>query len=53
MNDDELRELYRFVMYNKIHVLLLENNLFDVASPEKVRIIDRDLCEIGENSEIF
>ena len=47
VSDEELSEIYKYIRYNKLNVLLIENiesyNSFEV---ERVHIIDNDLCEI-------
>jgi len=53
LDEDELQELYRFAMYNKLSILLMESNVFERSSCEKVRLIDKDLCEIGENTHNY
>ena len=47
MKKDELEELYEFLFYNKINILLIENNSFESEKIEKLKIIDSDLCEIN------
>ena len=45
--DDELTLLFKEFVYNKLNVLVLENNCnFRKTQYETVRIIDEDLCEI-------
>lgn len=47
LNEDELIELSKFLKYNQIKVLALQNKIIrEVMSCENLRIIDKDLCEI-------
>ena len=47
LNEDELIELSKFLQYNQIKVLALQNKIIrEVMSCENLRIIDKDLCEI-------
>jgi len=44
--NDELKDFYKFLFYNKIHVLMIESRLSDISENEKAKIIDEDLCEV-------
>ena len=44
---EELEGLYQFLFYNKISVLMIENNVFETNDRENIKIIDKDLCEIN------
>ena len=47
LTNNELEELYDFIAYKKINILLLENiKREEILSKEKIRVIDKDLCEI-------
>lgn len=46
LNKDELKELYKFIMYEEINLILIENHMTDVIEKEKHFIIDHDLCVI-------
>ncbi|MCR6546740.1 type II-A CRISPR-associated protein Csn2 [Dehalobacterium formicoaceticum] len=47
LSDQDLEQLYQFVIYNKYDILLLENTMREKRfQQEKIRIIDGDLCEI-------
>lgn len=47
VSDEDLKEIYKYINYNKLNVLLIEsieaNKFFDV---ERIHVIDNDLCEI-------
>ena len=46
LEKDELEEFYKYCIYNKINVLLIENNSYQIPSKnEKKLIIDNDLDE--------
>lgn len=50
LSEDELDVFYQEVFYGKHHILLIENIMREQVFPfEKIRIIDRDLCEILVN----
>lgn len=47
LNEDELESFYQFALYNKINLLLIESREAEIPLKyEKIRVIDRDLCEI-------
>ena len=47
LSEDDLLELQKFLCYNEVKVLALQNNITrEVKSCENLRILDRDLCEI-------
>lgn len=46
LSQTELSSLYQFIIYNKINVLLIENNAKNKLENEFVITIDNDLCEI-------
>lgn len=46
LSNSQLKELYKFVFYNKINLLLVENMRDDVIEGETALIVDEDLCEI-------
>lgn len=47
LSDSELKELYTFSFYHKVHLLLFEGFFTEKTQPcEKHYIIDNDLCEI-------
>lgn len=44
---EELEQLYKFVHYNKINILLLESHFEEKTNPCEIHyLIDKDLCEI-------
>lgn len=46
-SEEELDQVYQYIVYNKINVLLLENTMRENKNErEEFRIIDKDLCEI-------
>ncbi len=47
LSSEELKELYKTMHYEKIHLLLLEGIQKNIMDGEKVWIIDKDLCIIG------
>lgn len=44
---DELKLLYEFVLYEKVHLMLIEGHQSTDVDPEKHLIIDKDLCIIN------
>lgn len=45
--DEEIAQLYKFISYKKLNILLLENTMREKRfEEEKIYIIDGDLCEI-------
>lgn len=46
LEDDEIKELYSFVIYEKISILLIENQQMTAMEHEKYLILDKDLCII-------
>ena len=47
LSAEELNELKKYLCYNGIKVLALQNNISRrVDSNENLRILDQDLCEI-------
>lgn len=45
--EEELKQLYVYASYKKIHIMLLEGRLYnEILDLEKVFILDNDLCEI-------
>ncbi len=46
ISPENLIELYKMIGYNKIQVLLFENTQRPKLNGERLRIIDKDLCEI-------
>ncbi|MFI3328948.1 MAG: type II-A CRISPR-associated protein Csn2 [bacterium] len=46
MNDNDIEELYKYCIYNKINLLLLETKQSTILHNEKVTIIDKDFCII-------
>lgn len=44
--EEELVELYKFILYKKVNVLLVENVIRDKIENESIKIIDNDLCEV-------
>lgn len=50
LSEDQLEVFYQEVFYGKHHTLLIENVMREPVFPfEKIRIIDKDLCEILVN----
>lgn len=47
LSEQDLDGLYSYVQYNKINIMLIENVVKPILPCEKLRIIDKDLCEIG------
>ena len=46
LNKSEFREFVKMVQYKKICVFLIENHMSEITDKsEKIRIIDKDLCE--------
>lgn len=43
----DVSELEKFVVYNKIQLLLLEDSSFDYKAGDNIKLIDSDLCEIN------
>lgn len=47
LSDEEVEQVYNYVSYKKLHILLLENTMREKRfEMEKIHIIDADLCEI-------
>lgn len=46
LDDQELLFLYNYCLYNKIHLMLIEQNMNTKLNHEVYYIIDKDLCEI-------
>ncbi|MEG1947932.1 MAG: type II-A CRISPR-associated protein Csn2, partial [Lachnospiraceae bacterium] len=46
LGEDELKKIFQFAEYNKIHLLLIESVVKNRSSQEKVYIWDEDSCEI-------
>ncbi len=47
LSDEELLDLYQFIQYKKLNILLIESIYRKQISPiEKIRVIDADMCEI-------
>ena len=46
LDEEDLRALYNFANYKKIHLLLVESVERDLLETEKRLIIDKDLCQI-------
>ncbi|WP_276906148.1 type II-A CRISPR-associated protein Csn2 [Peptoniphilus duerdenii] len=47
LSEEELVELEKFLLYNDIKVLALQNTIrMEVKPSENLRIVDKDLCEI-------
>lgn len=49
LTDEEIESFHEFVNYRKVHVLHIENKIFDFGRDDSVKIIDKDLCEIPVN----
>lgn len=48
LTDEEIGEFYKFIFYNKINVLLIENfKRGENLKEEKIYLIDKDLCRIS------
>lgn len=48
LSDDELGQFYKSISYKKINIMLLENTVREKRFvQEKIRIIDKDFCEIS------
>lgn len=47
LNNIELLYLYEFSLYEKIHLILIENHQYEILNFEKLSIIDKDLCIIN------
>lgn len=50
LDADELQSFYKEMLSKDIRILLIESSSFEKSNLEKVRIIDKDFCEIVENS---
>jgi CRISPR type II-A/NMEMI-associated protein Csn2 len=48
---EEIIQLYSFAQYQKIHILMIETHQSEILCQEKIRIIDIDLCEFGNEEE--
>jgi len=46
LDEEECRQLYEYVLYNKILLILIENSESTKLLEEKVLILDKDLCMI-------
>jgi len=46
LNDNEVEELYKTALYNKLKILIISGNDNHTLSNEKKTIIDKDLCQI-------
>lgn len=47
VSDEELKEIYKYTIYNKLNLLLIENMESNAHFQEEVvHIVDEDLCEI-------
>jgi CRISPR-associated protein Csn2 len=47
LNEEDFKELYQFIEYEKIWLILMESSTREKFFPQEViRIIDQDLCEI-------
>jgi CRISPR type II-A-associated protein Csn2 len=46
LNEDNLLNLYQYVINKKFNILLIDNNYENKISNEKYLIIDKDFCEI-------
>ena len=47
ISEEELVELEKFLLYNDVKVLALQNTIRREVKPsENLRIVDKDLCEI-------
>ncbi|MBP2629425.1 MAG: CRISPR-associated Csn2 [Firmicutes bacterium] len=42
----EIKDFYRFVFYQKLKILLIENRQYESIETENVCVVDQDLCEI-------
>jgi CRISPR-associated protein Csn2 len=49
LTDMEIQQLYEFVFYEKVNILLLESKFDKQLSNECVIILDKDLCQIFVN----
>lgn len=47
LSSDEIKLLYEFVLYEKVHLMLIEGHQSVSVIPEKHLIIDKDLCIIN------
>lgn len=47
LTTEELEEFYKFIQYKKVKVLLVESLCRERLEFEKIKIIDKDLCEIS------
>lgn len=47
LNSNEILYLYEFSMYEKVHLILIENHQYELLNFEKLSIIDKDLCIIS------
>ena len=47
LSENEILNLYKTLLYKKIHILLIESDFkYKIEEYEIIRIIDKDLCEI-------
>lgn len=51
LTKEDIQQLYEFVFYEKIYLLLIESNQYETISNEKIFIIDKDLCIIDIEKE--
>lgn len=51
LREDELLDLYEFVFYNKINIVIFESMQTDKLKGEKFWILDKDLCIIEYTEE--
>lgn len=47
LSSSEIMSLYEFVFYNKINLVLIENNVYSRIKGEETYIIDKDMCIIS------
>ena len=46
LSEEDLNQLYKFVFYEKIHLLIIETSQMPLLTVEKGWILDKDLCII-------
>lgn len=44
LNEEDLQELYKYVVYNKYNILLIESQVIEKVKYEDYLIVDNDLC---------
>lgn len=50
LSEEELQQLYEFIFYEKIYLILFESKQYKILDNENIFIIDKDLCIIDIES---